>query len=113
MTDLELHCAFPIECGVFRCTTGFQEEFGSDRVFNTPLTEQGVVGAAINAAAESMRLVVEIQFKDYVFPAFDEIVNEASKFRCREGSTGANVGGLVIRMPWGVYIEKRIIHEYI
>lgn len=56
---------------------------------------------------------MEIQFKDYVFPAFDGIVNEASKFRCREGSTGANVGGLVIRMPWGVYIEKRIIHEYI
>lgn len=87
--------------GVFRCTTGLQEEFGSDRVFNTPLTEQGIVGAAIGAAAEGMRPVVEIQFADYVFPAFDQIVNEASKFRYREGSTGANVGGLVIRMPCG------------
>lgn len=87
--------------GVFRCTTGLQEEFGSDRVFNTPLTGQGIVGAAISAAAEGMRPVVEIQFADYVFPAFDQIVNEASKFRYREGSTGANVGGLVIRIPCG------------
>ena len=87
--------------GVFRCTTGLQAEFGPERVFNTPITEQGIVGAAIGAAAEGMKPVVEIQFADYVFPAFDQIVNEASKFRYREGSTGANVGGLVIRMPCG------------
>lgn len=87
--------------GVFRCTSGLQEEFGPQRVFNTPITEQGIVGAAIGAAAEGMKPVVEIQFADYVFPAFDQIVNEAAKFRYREGTTGANVGGLVIRMPCG------------
>lgn len=87
--------------GVFRCTTGLQGEFGSDRVFNTPLTEQGIVGAAIGAAAEGRKPVVEMQFADYVFPAFDQIVNEASKFRYREGSTGANLAGMVIRMPCG------------
>ena len=87
--------------GVFRCTNGLQEEFGRDRVFNTPITEQGMVGVAIGAAAEGMKPVVEIQFADYVFPAFDQIVNEASKFRYREGSSGANLGGLVIRMPCG------------
>ncbi|KAL4807978.1 thiamine diphosphate-binding protein [Aspergillus unguis] len=87
--------------GVFRCTTGLQAEFGSDRVFNTPITEQGIVGTAIGAAAEGMKPVVEIQFADYVWPAFDQIVNEASKFRYREGLTGANLGGMVIRMPCG------------
>ncbi|KIY02077.1 uncharacterized protein Z520_02215 [Fonsecaea multimorphosa CBS 102226] len=87
--------------GVFRCTLNLQSEFGPDRVFNTPITEQGIVGAAIGMAAEGAKPVVEIQFADYVFPAFDQIVNEASKFRYREGSTGANLAGMVIRMPCG------------
>ena len=87
--------------GVFRCTVNLQNEFGDARVFNTPITEQGIVGAAIGMAAEGAKPVVEIQFADYVFPAFDQIVNEASKFRYREGSTGANLGGMVIRMPSG------------
>ncbi|KAH8804353.1 2-oxoisovalerate dehydrogenase [Xylogone sp. PMI_703] len=87
--------------GVFRCTMNLQDEFGPDRVFNTPITEQGIVGAAIGMAAEGAKPVVEIQFADYVFPAFDQIVNEASKFRYREGQTGANIGGMVIRMPCG------------
>jgi len=87
--------------GVFRCTVDLQNDFGSDRVFNTPLTEQGIVGTAIGLASEGMKPVVEIQFADYVFPAFDQIVNEASKFRYREGSTGGNCGGMVIRMPTG------------
>lgn len=87
--------------GVFRCTSGLQDEFGPRRVFNTPLTEQGIVGTAIGAAAEGMKPVVEIQFADYVYTAFDQIVNEACKFRYREGQTGANLGGMVIRMPTG------------
>jgi 2-oxoisovalerate dehydrogenase E1 component beta subunit len=78
-----------------------QSEFGNKRVFNTPITEQGIVGAAIGMAAEGARPVVEIQFADYVFPAFDQIVNEASKFRYREGNTASNIGGMVIRMPCG------------
>jgi 2-oxoisovalerate dehydrogenase E1 component beta subunit len=87
--------------GVFRCTMDLQSEFGPGRVFNTPITEQGIVGAAIGMAAEGMKPVVEIQFADYVFPAFDQIVNEAAKFRYREGATGANLGGMVVRMPCG------------
>lgn len=100
--------------GVFRCSMDLQTEFGSDRVFNTPLTEQGIAGFAIGAAAEGMKPVAEIQFADYVYPAFDQIVNEAAKFRYREGATGINVGGLVLRMPCGavghgaLYVSQRV-----
>ena len=87
--------------GVFRCSVDLQSEFGSDRVFNTPLTEQGIVGFAIGAAAQGLKPVAEIQFADYVFPAFDQLVNEAAKFRYREGATGANLSGMVVRMPCG------------
>ncbi|KAJ5991333.1 hypothetical protein N7499_011992 [Penicillium canescens] len=97
--------------GVFRCSMDLQSEFGSDRVFNTPLTEQGIAGFAIGAAAEGMKPVAEIQFADYVFPAFDQIVNEAAKFRYREGGTGINVGGLVIRMPCGAVGHGALYHS--
>ncbi|KAK2836075.1 hypothetical protein FQN49_006710 [Arthroderma sp. PD_2] len=86
--------------GVFRCSVDLQTEFGSERVFNTPLTEQGIVGFGIGAAAEGLKPVAEIQFADYVFPAFDQLVNEAAKFRYREGATGGHIGGLVVRMPF-------------
>jgi 2-oxoisovalerate dehydrogenase E1 component beta subunit len=76
-------------------------EFGSDRVFNTPLSEQGLIGFAIGCAAQGMKPVAEIQFADYVYPAFDQLINEAAKWRYREGNTGGNVGGLVVRMPCG------------
>ncbi|KAL4924941.1 thiamine diphosphate-binding protein [Aspergillus undulatus] len=97
--------------GVFRCSMDLQTEFGSERVFNTPLTEQGIVGFAIGAAAEGMKPVAEIQFADYVFPAFDQIVNEAAKFRYREGGTGGNVGGLVVRMPCGAVGHGALYHS--
>lgn len=87
--------------GVFRCTMNLAADFGTDRVFNTPLSEQGLVGFAIGAAAEGMRPVAEVQFADYVFPAFDQIHNEAAKYRYRSGSTGVHCGGLTIRMPCG------------
>ena len=89
--------------GVFRASMGLQQEFGEDRVFNTPLCEQGLVGFAIGAALEGMRPIAEIQFADYVYPAFDQIVNEAAKIRYRygENSDYYNVGGMVIRMPTG------------
>lgn len=87
--------------GVFRCSTGLLEEFGSERVFNTPLCEQGIVGFGIGAAAEGMKAIAEIQFADYIFPAFDQLVNEAAKFRYRDGAEGRNVGGLTVRMPCG------------
>ena len=76
-------------------------EFGSERVFNTPLSEQGIVGFAIGCAAQGMKPIAEIQFADYVYPAFDQLVNEAAKWRYREGDTGGHVGGLVVRMPCG------------
>ncbi|KAK8879971.1 2-oxoisovalerate dehydrogenase subunit beta mitochondrial [Apiospora arundinis] len=87
--------------GVFRCTMKLAESFGGDRVFNTPLTEQGIMGFAIGAAAEGMRPIAEIQFADYVYPAFDQMVNEAAKFRYRDGACGRSVGGLTVRMPCG------------
>ncbi|KAH9827805.1 2-oxoisovalerate dehydrogenase subunit beta mitochondrial precursor [Teratosphaeria destructans] len=89
--------------GVFRCSMGLATEFGDSRVFNTPLSEQGLVGFAIGAAMEGMRPIAEIQFADYVFPAFDQIVNEAAKCRYRAGHIGETMscGGMVIRMPTG------------
>ncbi|KAK3381352.1 putative F-actin-capping protein [Podospora didyma] len=87
--------------GVFRCTSKLAETYGGDRVFNTPLTEQGIVGFAIGVAAEGMRPVAEIQFADYVYPAFDQLVNEAAKFRYRDGACGRSSGGLTVRMPCG------------
>lgn len=97
--------------GVFRCSMDLQTEFGSERVFNTPLTEQGIVGFAIGAAAQGMKPVAEIQFADYVFPAFDQIVNEAAKFRYREGATGVNAGGMVVRMPCGAVGHGALYHS--
>jgi 2-oxoisovalerate dehydrogenase E1 component beta subunit len=87
--------------GVFRCSMNLAENFGGERVFNTPLSEQGIVGFAIGAAAEGMKAVAEIQFADYVYPAFDQLVNEAAKFRYRDGAEGRHVGGLTVRMPCG------------
>ncbi|KAJ8770137.1 hypothetical protein K2173_011232 [Erythroxylum novogranatense] len=86
--------------GVFRCTTGLAERYGKSRVFNTPLCEQGIVGFGIGLAAMGNRAIAEIQFADYIFPAFDQIVNEAAKFRYRSGNQ-FNCGGLTIRTPYG------------
>jgi len=86
--------------GVFRCTVGLREKFGPERVFNTPLSEQGIAGFAIGMAAVGYNVIAEIQFADYIFPAFDQIVNEAAKYRYRSGGI-FNVGGLVIRSPCG------------
>ncbi|KAI0133662.1 transketolase [Xylariales sp. AK1849] len=97
--------------GVFRCTMKLAEHFGGDRVFNTPLTEQGIMGFAIGVAAEGMRPVAEIQFADYVYPAFDQLVNEAAKFRYRDGSCGRNAGGLTVRMPCGGVGHGALYHS--
>ncbi|MCS6123121.1 alpha-ketoacid dehydrogenase subunit beta [Shewanella baltica] len=86
--------------GVFRATSGLQEKFGRDRCFNTPLTEQGIAGFANGLASNGMTAVAEIQFADYIFPAFDQIVNESAKFRYRSGNE-FDVGGLVFRTPYG------------
>ena len=97
--------------GVFRCTMKLAETFGGDRVFNTPLTEQGIMGFGIGLAAEGMKPVAEIQFADYVFPAFDQIVNEAAKYRYRDGTHGRSAGGLTIRMPCGGVGHGALYHS--
>ncbi|VVT57573.1 uncharacterized protein SAPINGB_P005763 [Magnusiomyces paraingens] len=96
--------------GVFRCSMGLQERFGADRVFNTPLSEQGIVGFAVGYASMDATAIAEIQFADYVFPAFDQIVNEAAKYRYR-GAGSYNVGGLTIRMPCGVVGHGAMYHS--
>ncbi|VDK54015.1 unnamed protein product [Gongylonema pulchrum] len=60
--------------GVFRCTVGLQEKYGKDRVFNTPLTEQGIAGFGIGLAVSGSIAIAEIQFGDYIFPAFDQAI---------------------------------------
>ncbi|GMH65344.1 hypothetical protein TrRE_jg12701 [Triparma retinervis] len=86
--------------GVFRCSVGLREEFGADRVFNTPLCEQGIAGFGIGYAAMGGTAIAEIQFGDYIFPAFDQLVNEAAKFRYRSGGQW-DCGGLTVRTPVG------------
>ncbi|KAF7891853.1 hypothetical protein EAF00_008155 [Botryotinia globosa] len=97
--------------GVFRCSTGLAEQYGSERVFNTPLCEQGIIGFAIGAAAEGMKAVAEIQFADYVYPAFDQLVNEAAKWRYRDGEYGRGLGGLTVRMPCGAVGHGALYHS--
>lgn len=97
--------------GVFRCTMKLAETHGSERVFNTPLNEGAIVGFGVGLAAAGMRPVAEIQFADYVFPAFDQIVNEAAKYRYRDGSCGRSAGGLTVRMPCGGVGHGALYHS--
>lgn len=96
--------------GVFRCSVGLQEKFGKDRVFNTPLCEQGIAGFAIGYASMGKTAIAEIQFADYIFPAFDQIVNEAAKFRFRSGNE-FNCGGLTFRTPCGAVGHGALYHS--
>src|SRR5215468_6599726 len=65
--------------GVFRCTQGLQAKYGKNRCFDAPISESGIVGAAIGMAAYGLRPCVEVQFADYVYPAYDQIVSEAAR----------------------------------
>jgi 2-oxoisovalerate dehydrogenase E1 component subunit beta len=85
--------------GVFRCTAGLQEKFGKSRCFDTPINEAGIVGTAIGMAAYGLKPVIEIQFADYVYPAYDQIVSEAARLRHR--SNADFTCPIVIRMPTG------------
>lgn len=96
--------------GVFRCSVGLLEKFGEKRVFNTPIAEQGIVGFAIGMAALGSNAIAEIQFADYIFPAFDQIVNEAAKFRYRSGGAW-DVGKLTIRSTWGAVGHGGLYHS--
>lgn len=96
--------------GVFRATSGLQEKYGKARCFNTPLVEQGIIGFANGLAAQGSVPIAEIQFADYIFPAFDQIVNESAKFRYRSGNE-FNVGNLTIRTPYGGGIAGGLYHS--
>lgn len=95
--------------GVFRATAGLYEEFGPDRVIDTPLAEAGIIGAAIGMSMYGLRPVPEIQFSDFIFPAFDQIVNELAKLRYRSG--GQYSAPLVIRTPVGGGIKGGHYHS--
>lgn len=96
--------------GVFRCTLGLRQRYGSDRVFNTPLSEQGIAGFGIGLANVGATAIAEIQFADYIFPAFDQLVNEAAKFRYRSGGV-FDCGKLTVRAPCGAVGHGALYHS--
>jgi pyruvate dehydrogenase E1 component beta subunit len=95
--------------GVFRVTQGLFDEFGDDRVIDTPLSEGGIIGTAIGMALYGLVPVPEIQFSDFIFPAYDQIVSELAKYRYRSG--GEYPAKLVIRTPVGGGIRGGHYHS--
>jgi len=95
--------------GVFRATDGLLKEFGADRVLDTPLSETGIVGSAIGMALYGLKPVAEIQFLDFVYPAFDQIVSELAKMRYRSG--GQFPCHVVVRAPYGGGVKGGLYHS--
>ncbi|HXN41337.1 MAG TPA: alpha-ketoacid dehydrogenase subunit beta [Myxococcaceae bacterium] len=95
--------------GVFRATAGLYEEFGPERVIDTPLAEGGIIGAAAGMALYGLRPIPEIQFADFIFPAFDQLVNEVAKYRYRSG--GQYPCPIVVRTPYGGGIKGGHYHS--
>ena len=95
--------------GVFLATENLTAEFGASRCFDTPLSEDGIVGSAIGMAMNGLRPVAEIQFQDFIYPAFDQIVSEAAKMRYRSG--GQYTVPMVIRTPYGGGIRGGLYHS--
>jgi 2-oxoisovalerate dehydrogenase E1 component beta subunit len=95
--------------GVFRATQGLQQRFGMHRVFDTPLAEGGIIGVAIGMGLNGLRPVPEIQFSDYMYPAFDQITNELAKLRYRSG--GEWTAPVTIRSPSGGGIRGGLFHS--
>lgn len=95
--------------GVFRATEGLQKEFGESRVMDTPLAESGIIGMALGMAVNGLRPVPEIQFMDFIYPAFDQIVSEVAKLRYRTGGTMSCP--MVIRTPYGGGIKGGHYHS--
>ena len=95
--------------GVFRVSEGWMAEFGEQRVIDTPLAESGIVGIAIGMALHGLLPVAEIQFADFIHPAFDQLVSEAARLRYR--SNGDFGCPLVIRTPYGGGIHGALYHS--
>ena len=95
--------------GVFRATEGLYSEFGPTRVMDTPLNESGVIGVSIGLALYGMRPVAEIEFLDFIYPAFDQIVSELAKIRYRSG--GEYTAPVVVRAPYGGGIKGGPYHS--
>jgi 2-oxoisovalerate dehydrogenase E1 component beta subunit len=95
--------------GVFRATEGLLAEFGAERVIDTPLAENGIVGSAIGMALYGLRPVAEIQFSDFIYPAFDQIVSELAKMRYRSNSQYS--APVVVRTPVGGGIKGGLYHS--
>src|SRR5215813_11587801 len=95
--------------GVFRVTAGLQQQFGRGRVIDTPLSETGIVGTAIGMALNGLRPVPEIQFADFIYPAVDQLINEAAKYRYR--SAGEFTCPMVVRVPVGGGIRGGHYHS--
>jgi 2-oxoisovalerate dehydrogenase E1 component beta subunit len=85
--------------GVFRATAGLQAKFGKTRVFDTPISELGIIGVAVGMGAYGLRPVPEIQFADYIYPALDQLVSEAARLRYR--SAGEFTAPITVRSPFG------------
>lgn len=85
--------------GVFRCTAGLQEKHGKTRVFDTPISECGIIGVAVGMGAYGLRPVPEIQFADYIYPGLDQLVSEAARLRYR--SAGEFTAPITVRSPFG------------
>ncbi len=95
--------------GVFRATDGFIDEFGPDRIIDTPLAESSIVGVAVGAAIAGLLPIAEMQFADFSAPAFEQIVDEAARIRYR--SNGQWHVPLVVRMPWGAGVRGALYHS--
>ena len=95
--------------GVFLATDGFIEEFGEDRVIDTPLAESLICGLALGAAVNGMRPLAEIQFADFVWPAINQLVGEAA--RVRYGTNGVKTAPMTIRVPYGGGVRGGLYHS--
>ena len=95
--------------GVFLATDGFVEEFGEERVVNSPLAESSIVGIALGAAVNGMRPIAEIQFADFVWPAINQLVGEAA--RVRYGTAGGKQVPLTVRVPYGGGVRGGLYHS--
>jgi 2-oxoisovalerate dehydrogenase E1 component beta subunit len=95
--------------GVFRATDGLQQEFGEDRVLDTPLSEAGFIGAAIGMGLNGFRPVAEVQFLGFIYPAYEQIMTHASRIRTR--TLGHFTCPLVIRAPYGAGVRAPEIHS--